>query len=219
MNDLGIDVDGGMGQSTNKTDEPPAGVGADESFRWPASRMGALTTGSLWAACAIVSGVVTFHVFAGMSFSPSPASGRLVDASIACIALPIPIACAISSWTALRWFGLFAWPGWIGFVADDQELVISLGPFGTRHYDVARITVRYPIDLVDDEDDGGGSFEAYLPKEQQFANFVPHLIHPDAAKPLRQVILQHAGAREAEIAKALRPTFLRWRHRTMNVSG
>ena len=78
-------------------------------------------------------------------------------------------------------------------------------------YDAVRLDVRYPFELS--ADTVNGSFEAFLPQEEQIARFLPRLLHPDAREPLNQVILRFAGGREEEIAAAMRPAVEQWRAR------
>ena len=104
---------------------------------------------------------------------------------------------------------LGVWPGPVGVFATSKALVLRLGPFRTRSFDVARLDIRYPFELSGDEDDGG--FEAFLPEEEQKERFLPRLLHPDAKARINFLVQKFAAGPESEIAKALRPAFDRWR--------
>jgi hypothetical protein len=176
---------------------------------WPAARSRAATRGVLFLAATVLSGVATFVVYASLQFGPSVAGSRVVDYGIAVAALPLPILTWVGALRAARWLLLAAWPKPVGIRAREAALSLELGPFGIRRFDVARLEVKYPFELSGDFEEG--SFEAFLPEEQQVAQFVPRMSHPEAAQSLHQTILRFGAGNEADIAAGLRPMIERWR--------
>ena len=172
-------------------------------------RSNAVTRGFIWAGAAVLLAVVTVTVYDGLTFTSNGVSSAIVDFSIALIALPIPISTIITTWIAGRWFLLGLWPGSVGICACDDELVLRLGPFGTRRYDAARLDIRYPFELAEDE--AGAGFEAFLPEQQQRDQLLPSVTHPRAHEAIDRAILRFAVGSEREIAKALGPVIRRWR--------
>ena len=176
---------------------------------WPASRSRAATRALLWAACAFLLGFAALVVYRQLYFGPSVAGSILVTYSIAIAALPLPILAVVTAVAAFRWFAFALWPGRVGIFADERELSLRFGPFGSRSFDSARLDVRYPFELSGDFEDGG--FEAFLPEEHQLASFLPRMTHPNAREGICPLILRFATGTEAEIAAALRPATQHWR--------
>jgi len=175
----------------------------------PASRSRAASRALLWSAPTALLGATTALIYGRLNFVPSGISNRFVDYSLAVAASPIPLAAVLSLIKALRWWLLCLWPTPVGVFADRSHLQFQLGPFGSRRYDTARMEVRYPFELAGEAE--AGSFEAFLPEEQQFATLLPRITHPDAPEPLNRVILRFAAASEADAASALRPVLELWR--------
>lgn len=175
----------------------------------PASRSRAATRAILWSAGACLCGVVAFQIYTRLHFGPTLAGSRLVNISIAVIALPLPILTVALGIRAARWILLAAWPKRVGIRATAADLALELGPFGRARYDTARLDVRYPFELSGDETEGG--FEAFLPEEEQLARFIPRMVHPAAREPIHRTVLRFAHGDEAEIAAVLRPAFDAWR--------
>ena len=175
---------------------------------WPIARGRAMTRGLLYAATAFLLGAVTMLVYQPLASSVGGGSSRLVDLSIAVIASPLPLFCIAAAWTSVRWLLLAAWPAKLGVEATVDELVCRFGSFGTKRFDAGRIEARYPFELVDEDVDGG--FEAFLPEEQQMAEFLPRMLHPDANEPINRLILKFSMGTEAEVAAAFGPMIRKW---------
>jgi len=172
------------------------------------SRVLALTRAVIWLVPAAILCVSVVSLYRGLHFVPSGISNRSVDYAVALIGLPF---CAIALWTAwnaVRWLLLAAWPARLGIFASERQLILRLGPFGTRVFDAGRLDIRYPYECAGDDD---GGFEAFLPEEQQQATLLPRIAHPDARAPLHRTILKFALGDEADVAVGLRPAIERWR--------
>ena len=176
------------------------------------SRTKALIRGVLWSTVAMLAALATYAVFVRLRFVPSGISNRLVDYSLAIIALPLPIAGIIALFRALRWIALSLWRG-IGIQADPSGLVFSLGPFGKRSFVSDRMLVRYPFETLDDPEAGAG-VEAYLPEEEQVRTLLPRMTYPGCAQQLGDVMLKFAAGDQDEIAAKLAPIALAWRQKT-----
>lgn len=166
----------------------------------------------MWWMPAIILAAVAWEIFRRLNFQRSAVSNRLVDYCVAVVALPIIVAALVCAFHGLRWALLTVWPGRLGVYAERDALVLRLGPFGVRRYDLARLEVRYPFELLDDADaaeDAG--FEAYLPVEEQMATLLPRITHPNSDEPLNWVVLRFVSGPEAGVAAALRPAIARWR--------
>lgn len=175
----------------------------------PVDRSRALGRALLWSAPAVLLGAVTVMIYGRLHFTPTGVSNRLVDFSIAVVALPAPVSAILCGLHALRWALLGVWPWPVGVSAQADVLRLHLGPFGTRRYNADELDVRYPFELSGDTEDGG--YEALLPEEEQIARFLPRIHHPDAAEPLNRVILRFCRGNEADVAALLRPMLDRWR--------
>ncbi len=175
----------------------------------PVSRGRALTRALIWAVPAAILGTATVLIYSGLNFVPSGVSNRLVDYSIAVIALPLPATALWTALTAVRWLLLTVWPAQVGIFASPAELVFRLGPFGTTSFDAARLDVRYPFELSGDEE--AAVFEAFLPEEQQRETLLPRILHPNSKQPLNQVILRFSSGDEREASRLLRPVIDTWR--------
>jgi len=172
------------------------------------ARPAAIVRGLLWASLATIIGVAVWTAIRQLQFSQTAVSNSLVEFSIAVIALPFAILGIYLAVLALRWIGLGLWPGSVGTFATPDALLLLLGPFGNKRYDVSRLDVRYPFELSGDDD---GGFEAFLPEEEQKDRFLPRLLHPDSKSRINLLILKFVAGPEDEIAKALRPAFDQWR--------
>ncbi len=175
----------------------------------PVDRSRALGRALLWSAPAVLLGAVTVMIYGRLHFSPTGVSNRLVDFSIAVVALPAPVSAILCGVHALRWALLGVWPRPVGVSAQADVLRLHLGPFGTRRYNTDELDVRYPFELSGDTEDGG--YEALLPEEEQIATFLPRIHHPDAAEPLKRVIMRFCRGNESDVAALLRPMLDRWR--------
>lgn len=175
------------------------------------SRSRAATRGLLCLVPALLLGAATFTIYSRLNFVPTAISNRLVDYSIAVVALPCPIFTLVFGFRAVRRLLLSCWPGDVAIVADETALTLRLGPFGTRAYDAVRLDAKYPFEQSGEFDDGG--FEAYLPEEEQLTRFLPRLTHPAAPEPLNHTILRFAVGTEPDVAVALRPVIDHWRTR------
>jgi len=176
----------------------------------PVSRARALTRAVVWAVPAVLGGLITILIYSRLHFVPTAVSNRLVDYSIAFICLPVPISCLIAIFRMLRWLLLAAWPGAVVIVANESALTFSLGPFGTKAYDAARMVIRYPFELLEDEN-SEGAFESFLPEEEQLRVLLPRITHPSSAKPLNELLLRFVDVGETHATKLLRPALEHWR--------
>ncbi len=175
----------------------------------PVSRTRALTRALVWGVPTVLLSATTALIYRDLHFVPSSVSNRLVEYSVAIIALPMPLAALWTACKALRWLLFAGWPGSLGIVASSSQLRFSLGSFGRMTFDADRLELRYPFELADDEDDA--SFESFLPEEQQRATLLPRISHPDLRAPLNRTILRFALADEFDAVRILRPMIDRWR--------
>ena len=175
------------------------------------ARLRALTRAVFWSVPACGSGLTVTLIFRRLDFHPTGLSNRLVDYGIAVTLLPLALLAIFAAIKTLRWLLLCGWPGATGVYASEETLILRLGPFGTRRYDAARIDVRYPFELSGDLEEG--TFESFLPEEEQFANLLPRIAHPDSSEPLNLVMLRYVGGSESGMADALRPVLQMWRAR------
>lgn len=177
----------------------------------PAGRVRALTRAVAWCVPTAATGLPAVLLFFRVDLSPSAMSSRMVELSLAAMAIPFALAALGCMFIALRWLLLAAWPARVGIVASAEALVLRLGPFGTRQYETAKLDVRYPFELVEDEDEEDGGFEAFLPEDEQFARLLPRMRHPLNEEPLNRTMLKFVSGSEADLAAALRPMIQRWR--------
>ena len=177
----------------------------------PISRSRAASRAIVWGVPASLLGVASFLVYTSLHFVPSGVSNRLVDYSVALISLPIPLVAVWSVFKGARWLLLSLWPAPVGVFADERILTLRLGPFGTTTYEAARMDIRYPFELS--QDDEGGGFEAFLPEEEQRTRLLPRILYPGAREPLNRVILRFVQPSEEEAVRLLRPLIDRWRSR------
>jgi len=182
---------------------------ATEVVVLPVARGRAATRALVCSVPAFLLGITTILIYSRLNFIPSGVSNRLVDYSIAAISLPIPLIAVWSAIKAVRWLLLALWPAPVAVVAEVNTLTLRLGPFGTRAYDTPRLDVRYPFELSQDAD--GGSFEAFLPEDEQRGKLLPRILHPAAREPLNRVILRVVKESEPGAARTLRPIMDRWR--------
>lgn len=154
--------------------------------------------------------VVTLSVFPDLNLWSGGATNRVVDWAIALIALPVPLISLIALWRAIRWLSLSIWPGPVGIAATLEGIQTHLGLIESRTYDAKRLVIRYPFELAEELDEG--SFEAYLPEEKQMEMLMPRMTHPQARRPLQEILMQFGSYDEADLARRLRPLIERWRH-------
>lgn len=182
----------------------------EPAIELPVDRAKSVTRALSWGVPAVLLLVCATAVFGRLQFVPTAFSNRLVDYSIALL-LVVPgvllaIACVIKS---LQWLLLAFWPGKVGVVAQEHELTLRLGPFGTKRYDMNRCDVRYPFEMDDEENEG--RFEAYLPEDRQRSSLLPRIVASDTSEPVDRLILRFASGSESDLAVALRPMIDRWR--------
>jgi len=177
----------------------------------PVSRSRALFRALLWGIPAFLLGAVSVMIYGSLNFVPSGVSNRVVDYAMGLAASPLPLAAAWSAWIALRWLALSVWGNPVEIVATSTTLTFCLGPFGKQTLNAADLEVRYPFELVDEEDEGG--FESFLPEDEQLATLLPRIVAVGVKVPLQRTILQFAVGEEADIARTLRPAIEHWRSR------
>jgi len=173
----------------------------------PVARSKALVRGMLLGVAAALLGMTAGMIYVRIDFAAPGVSGRIVPASLAVLMFPFVIATFAVGNRAGRWLLLAGWPGPIGVFASPAELELRLGPFGTRSFDAAGLRVRYPFELSDEE--AAGTFEAFLPEEEQIASFLPQIRHEKES--VNRTILRFVGASEPDVASALRPVLEVWR--------
>ncbi len=201
-------------------------VSSEPVIELPVGRSRSLTRASLWGVVAALVVVPLRAVFERLNFVPTAFSNRLVDYSFVLLALPfvlLAVSCVIKS---MQWLLLASWPGKIGIFADENELTLRLGPFGTRRFDTKRLDIRYPFERREEEDEGG--FEALLPEEDQRRNLLPHMfvwhrfpagagqgLETRTKRPVQvdRLILRFASGSESDLAARLRPLIERWREK------
>lgn len=184
----------------------------DQVVRVPVARSRSMTRAVFWWMPAIILAAVAWELFRRLNFHWSAVSTRLVDYSVAVVALPIVVAALVCGFHGVRWALLAVWPGRIGVYAERDALILRLGPFGVRRYDLARLEVRYPFEALDDANGAeDADFEAYLPVDEQMATLLPRITHPNSDEPLNWVVLRFVSGPEACVAAALRPAIARWR--------
>ncbi len=175
----------------------------------PVDRLRLFFQGLLWAALAATLGLIAVLVYSRLQFKPTGVSNRLVDYSYAVVALPLLVVVVIGVAKAAAALAMSLWPVRMGVVAGPDTLELRLGPHGTRRYDAARLDVKYAFEFADDEQED--SFESYLPEEQQKAQFLPRIRHPDSAVALKELILRYAKGSESDLAARLGPAIEHWR--------
>lgn len=176
----------------------------------PASRLRGLSRALLAGMLSAIGVVVTVSVFPDLNLWASGATNRVVDWAIALIALPAPLISLFALWRAIRWLSLSLWPGPVGITATPEGIQTRLGLIESRTYDAKRLVIRYPFELAEELDEG--SFEAYLPEEKQLETLMPRLTHPEARRPIQEILMQFGSGDEGDLARRLRPLIERWRH-------
>ncbi len=175
----------------------------------PAARGRAFARSSVWLAPALVHGLISWHILSDVRLGTTGGASTIVTVAMIALLIPFALAGVAMIVLGLRWLLLALWPGRVGVTADARSLHLAFGPFGSRTYDVDRLDTKYYFELSIDIVEVG--FEALLPDEEQVANFLPRLLHPDAKTPINRTIMRFAGGTEAEVACALRPMIAHWR--------
>lgn len=103
---------------------------------------------------------------------------------------------AVLALSAVKWLLLSGWPGRLGIKISPDRVQLSLGPFGERTYDWARIRLRVDPDID----------PAILDTLADDA-FATHMRHPDCNEDLASRI-QRFGGLEAEALNALLRPYL-----------
>lgn len=183
--------------------------GENASVRISVSRVRAASRGVAYGAPAIILGLIVFGVLGGLRFSPTGLSNRLVDFSLAAMLIPLAGASLYAGFASVRHFLLSAWPFPLGIVFGERSLRLHLGPFGRMEYDVHKLDVTYPFEQSVDL--AGGSFEAFLPVEEQIATLLPRISHGDEPRAIDRRVLRFAAHSEEELAGMVRDIISRWR--------
>ena len=184
-------------------------AGTFDEIVLPVSRSRAFFRALLWGIPAALLSAIAVMIYGGLHFVPSGVSNRVVDYAIALGAGPLLVAALWTALKCLRWSALGLWGGPVEIVAAPTTLTFRLGPFGRRVVNVADLDIRYPFELLDDEDEGG--FESFLPEEKQRETLLPRVLQSKSRIPLQESILRFAAGEEADIARALRPAIELWR--------
>jgi hypothetical protein len=173
----------------------------------PVSRTRSLTRAVIYAFPALVLAATAQLVYSGVNLRVSALSTQFVQYSLLLCALVLAIISLTVGLLALRRALLAGWPGALGFYAYESELLVRLGPFGSKRYAVERLDIRYPYECTDDD----ATFEAMLPEEKQHQTLLPDMQHPEESTPLNVMVTQFAVGSEKEIVVQLRPAIERWR--------
>lgn len=176
----------------------------------PMARGRLFLRGLVWGAGGLLLGVLAREIFAKLDFTRTGVHSRLVEASLAVVALPIAFGSAGCVWHAFRCLLVALWVGELGITLRANSLELRLGPFGSRAYPLGELAIKYPFELSGDEE----SFEAFLPEELQRATMLPRITHPSEKVPISRQILRFARGTEPEIAQRIRP----WVERVTGVS-
>ncbi|MHC5110224.1 MAG: hypothetical protein ACYTHJ_10140 [Planctomycetota bacterium] len=174
----------------------------------PASRLRALSRATLWTAAAALLIVACIPIYGSLSFQVTGATNRIIEYSIAIIALPLPCLALITGFTGLRWLILGLWPKSTGFLFARDRLEISLGVFGRHRLPLAHLDIKYPYDL--DEDEADGSFESFLPQDIQRATLVPAMTHPAFGGKIHLELQRFTAETEQQLATRLQDVFDHW---------
>ena len=148
---------------------------------------------------------LALQLFSGLRFTPTAVSNRITDYSLAAVLVPVGLLGVFLSFRGFRWLLLAIWPADLAIIAGADELVLRLGPLGTRRFDTARLTLKYPYELSLSEDDEDALYESLLDDEVQIARFLPRMIHPLAPDRLDREILRWTRLNEQQCVAALRP--------------
>lgn len=175
----------------------------------PASRTHAITRGLIWAVPTALFTAIGVSIYSALDFSPTGVSNRLVEYGFGVFALVFPAGALWAAIKSLRWMLMGCWPAPVGVFANDRELILALGPAGTKKFDVARLNIQYAFELTDELTEEG--YEAYLPEEEQMRLFLPRMTHPLTAVRIDQLILDYVQRDEETAATALRPAIDQWR--------
>ena len=197
-----------MAEPQQSSDDPSSPVVAII----PVNRWAALTRGILWAVSALMAASVLTPIYSRINLHASAMSNRIVDYGLLVVALPIGILAFVCIGKCVSWMLLVAWPLETSIAADEESLVLRLGPFGTRRYEARQLETRYPFEFSDDGAEGG--FESFLPEEQQRDTLLPRITHAGVSEPLNRTLIRFAGRPEKELARQLRPVLDLWRART-----
>jgi len=178
----------------------------------PFGRAKAATRSLLRLAAATVILTLAWTVLSPMKFTGGEPASLIVTIALALVIVPFGLVGVIMAISGLRWLAAACWPKPLGIEADATTLTLALGPFGTRRYDTARLDIRYPFELDDDEQ--GNTFEGLLPEERQIREFLPNMRHPDTRDSIDRVMLRFVDGTERDVAGALRPVLAIWRGET-----
>ncbi len=173
----------------------------------PVSRTRSLTRAVIYAFPALVLAATAKLMYSGINLRASALSTQFVQYSLLLCVLALSIISLTLGFLALRRTLLAGWPGALGFYAYESELLVRLGPFGSKRYAVQQLDIRYPYECTDDD----ASFEAMLPEEMQHETLLPRMQHPEEGTPLNVMVTQFAVGSEKEITVQLRPAIERWR--------
>lgn len=167
----------------------------------PLARGRMLLRGLVWGAGGFLLGVLAREIFSKLDFTRTGVHSRLVEASLAVVALPIAVGAAGCVWHGFRHLLVALWVGESGIILRANSLALRLGPFGSRDYPAGELAIKYPFELSGDEE----SFEAFLPEQLQRATMLPRITHPSEKVPISRQILRFAQGTEPQIAQRIRP--------------
>lgn len=179
------------------------------SLRLPADR----TAGLLRIVLLLPAGALLLIAAAGrigsFDFTPSPASSWMVELSWAFVALAGALVGLVFSIVGLRWLVYAAWPGRMGLTISGQEMEIALGPFGRRRLDLARMTAVYRFEMDDAE---ATSTEDFMEPEDEIANTLPTIHHPDYPVSLNRILQKYIAGQPNHQRQQLQPLIDFLRH-------
>lgn len=183
--------------------------GGSATVRIKVSRVRAASRAIAFGAPAILLGLIVVIVLGKLRFSPTGFSNRVVDYSVAALLIPLAGLSAYGTLASVRHFLLSCWPLPLGIVFEERKLLLCLGPFGRWEYDVHMLEIQYPFEQSVDL--AGGSFEAFLPVDEQLATLVPHISLSGERDAIDRRILRFAAHSEEELASMVRDVISQWR--------
>jgi hypothetical protein len=169
----------------------------------PVSRGRALGRALVRLLGGVVPAVTVWSVLDRLHFVPSGVSNRVVDYALAIAMIPFAIGALYLFGSGLRWLLLVVWPGHVGMTGRHKELELRLGPFGRWVLDAARLSIRYPHEL--DEEDADDTFERLVEPALLQRTRLPRMEHPDYPGRVNWLIQRFGPRDEEALASMLLP--------------
>lgn len=173
----------------------------DDQIFLPFARGRAFLRALVWSAGGLTSGIAAAALFSKLDFTRTGVHSRLVELSLAVIALPFAIIAVGCVWHGFRHLLAALAVVELGIHLRATSVALRLGPFGSRVYPVNELDIKYPFEFSGDEE----SFEAFLPEQLQRATMLPRITHSSEKVPISRQILRFAQGTEPQIARLARP--------------